>query len=160
MIYHHIVKRLESSTNYSSFLYCSAHLSDHVGALSWKNRTIRVIIDVFPLLNMQPNWSFSLIVSLFLTCWLPVFCVKNNARIKAYIHSASKKKETPVHICFSYFNVESIFCLYLLDIGWCLCLYVLDIFMIPLLTLFKMGLFGAAHGWGGGAKRPSLPEIS
>ena len=93
MIYHHIVKRLESSTNYSSFLYCSAHLSDHVGALSWKNRTVRVIIDVFPLLNMQPNLSFSLIVSLFLTCWLPVFCVKNNARIKAYIHSASKKRK-------------------------------------------------------------------
>ena len=93
MIYHHIVKRLESSTNYSSFLYCSAHLSDHVGALSWKNRTVRVIIDVFPLLNMQPNLSFSLIVSLFLTCWLPVFCIKNNVLIKAYIHSASKNRK-------------------------------------------------------------------
>ena len=97
MIYHHIVKRLESSTNYSSFLYCSAHLSDHVGALSWKNRTVRVIIDVFPLLNMQPNLSFSLIVSLFLTCWLPVFCVKNNARIKD-IYTLLQKKRKHLYI--------------------------------------------------------------
>ena len=27
------------------------------------------------------------------------------------------------------------------------------------LTLFRMGFFGAAHGCGGGAKRPSLHKI-
>ena len=27
-----------------------------------------------------------------------------------------------------------------------------------MLTLFRMGLFGAAHGRGGGAKRPSLTQ--
>ena len=27
-----------------------------------------------------------------------------------------------------------------------------------LLTLFRMGFFGAAHGWGG-AKRPPLPKM-
>ena len=27
------------------------------------------------------------------------------------------------------------------------------------LTLFRMGFFGAAHGWGGGAFWPSLPKI-
>ena len=27
------------------------------------------------------------------------------------------------------------------------------------LTLFRMGFFGAAHGWGGGAKRSPLPKI-
>ena len=27
------------------------------------------------------------------------------------------------------------------------------------LTLFRMGIFGAALGWGGGAKRPPLPKI-
>ena len=31
---------------------------------------------------------------------------------------------------------------------------------IVVLTLFRMGLFGAAHGWGGGLKRPPLPKIS
>ena len=28
-----------------------------------------------------------------------------------------------------------------------------------LLTLFRMGFFGAAHGWEGGAKRPPLPKM-
>ena len=27
------------------------------------------------------------------------------------------------------------------------------------LTLFRMGFFGATHGWGEGPKRPSLPKI-
>ena len=27
------------------------------------------------------------------------------------------------------------------------------------LTLFRMGIVGAAHGWGGGEKMPSLPKI-
>ena len=26
-------------------------------------------------------------------------------------------------------------------------------------TLFRMGFFGAAHGWGGGKKDPTLPKI-
>ena len=26
------------------------------------------------------------------------------------------------------------------------------------LTLFRMGIFGAAHGWGGGKKTPTLPK--
>ena len=30
---------------------------------------------------------------------------------------------------------------------------------IQVLTLFRMGLFGAAHEWGEGAKNPSLPKI-
>ena len=31
---------------------------------------------------------------------------------------------------------------------------------IKFLSLFRMGFFGAAHGWGGGAKRPRpLPKI-
>ena len=28
---------------------------------------------------------------------------------------------------------------------------------IVVLTLFRMGLFGAAHGWGGGAKKAPPP---
>ena len=28
-----------------------------------------------------------------------------------------------------------------------------------MLNLFRMGFFGAAYGWGGGAKRPPLPKI-
>ena len=28
-----------------------------------------------------------------------------------------------------------------------------------ILKLFTMGFFGAAHGWGGGPKRPTLPKI-
>ena len=27
------------------------------------------------------------------------------------------------------------------------------------LTLFRMGFFGAAHGWGGGGKKGPLPKI-
>ena len=27
------------------------------------------------------------------------------------------------------------------------------------LSLFKMGIFGAAHGWGGSEKGPSIPKI-
>ena len=38
-------------------------------------------MNVFPLSKMQVNLSSSLAVSLFLTCWLPVFCVKNNCLI-------------------------------------------------------------------------------
>ena len=30
---------------------------------------------------------------------------------------------------------------------------------IILLTLFRMGFFGAAHGWGGGLFGPPLPKI-
>ena len=30
---------------------------------------------------------------------------------------------------------------------------------ITALTLFKVGFFGAAHGWGGGAFWPPLPKI-
>ena len=32
-------------------------------------------------------------------------------------------------------------------------------FMVPILflTLFRMAIFGAAHGWGGGGKKPPLP---
>ena len=34
-------------------------------------------------------------------------------------------------------------------------------FMVPILflTLFRMAIFGAAHGWGGGAKSPPFPYI-
>ena len=28
---------------------------------------------------------------------------------------------------------------------------------LPALTLFRMGFFGAAHGWGGGQKKASPP---
>ena len=28
-----------------------------------------------------------------------------------------------------------------------------------ILTLIRMGIFGAAHGWGGGAKKSPLPKI-
>ena len=33
------------------------------------------------------------------------------------------------------------------------------IFTAPCLTLFRMGLFGTAHGWGEWAKRFSFPKI-
>ena len=107
---------------------------------------------------MQPNLSFSLIVSLFLTCWLPVFCIKNNVLIKAYIHSASKKRK---HLYTFVFRILTSNQFFAYSGYWMISLlirsgYIYDSFINPI----QNGPFGAAHGWGGGAKRSSLTEIS
>ena len=49
---------------------------------------------------------------------------------------------------------------YLLSFFLFLCQTKITLF-VYLLTLFRMDIFGAAHGWGlgGGAKRPPLPEV-
>ena len=34
-----------------------------------------------------------------------------------------------------------------------------DDLRLAILTLFRIGFFGAAHGWGGGGKKATLPKI-